>query len=215
MSAATSAGSPLVAAKRALRQLMRARREELSPEERARASRALGERLLSLPQVAAAGCLSGFVPTRGEIDVSTAVADRAAAGARILYPRVTAERPRLRFCAVTPDTRLAPGVFGILEPPEDSPGVPIEEIDVLLVPGLAFDAGGHRVGYGGGYYDETGAALRRAGRGILVGVGFDFQLIERCPAGEGDVPIDYVVTDARIIHCRPGPTPPREDHQSA
>jgi 5-formyltetrahydrofolate cyclo-ligase len=133
---------------------------------------------------------------------------------------VTAERPRLRFCAVTADTCLVPGVFGILEPPEDCPAVAVEEIDVLLVPGLAFDGQGHRVGYGGGYYDETGAALRRAGRGILIGVGFDFQLIERCPAGEGDIPIDYVVTEARTIHCRPGSSPAsgptgREDSERA
>lgn len=203
MSAVTSADSPLVAEKRALRLLMRARREELSPDERARAARALTARLLSLRAVAAARTLSAFVPTRGEIDVSGAVADRAAAGARILYPRVTADRPRLRFCAVSGDTRMLPGVFGILEPPADAASVPVSDIDVLLVPGMAFDARGHRVGYGGGYYDETGAELRRAGRGVLVGVGFDFQVVDRCPVGDGDVPIDYLVTDGRVVDCRP------------
>ena len=74
---------------------------------------------------------------------------------------------------------------------------------MLLVPGLAFDGQGRRLGYGGGYYDETVRRLRGrgTGRGFLVGVGFDFQLIDHCPAGEGDVTIDCVVTDARVVRC--------------
>jgi 5-formyltetrahydrofolate cyclo-ligase len=196
------AGSSLVAEKRALRQVMRARREELPAESRAQASRELTERLLALPEFIRARCLSAYVPTRGEVDVSAAVASRVADGVRVAYPRVTADRPRLRFCEVQGDTPLVPGVFGIFEPPEDSPRVPLEEIEVLLLPGLAFDSSGRRLGYGGGYYDETGRLLRQSGRGLLIGVGYEFQLIEHCPAGEQDIAIDFVVTESRVIRCR-------------
>jgi len=146
---------------------------------------------------------SAFVPTRGEVDLSEAIAARASSGAQLALPRVFPDPPRLRFFAVTPETPLSPGTYGILEPPTDAPEVSAEELDVLLVPGLAFDLSLRRLGYGGGYYDETARRLRGAalnpGRGFLVGVGFDFQLIPNCPAGEADVAIDCVVTDARVV----------------
>jgi 5-formyltetrahydrofolate cyclo-ligase len=198
-------GWSLIDEKRALRRAMRDRRERLDADARGRAARGLGDMLARLPEVAGARTVSAYVPVRGEIDTSAIVADRVAHGTRVVYPRVTAERPRLRFHAVTPDTTLVPGVFGILEPPASSPEVAIEDIDVVLVPGLAFDVCGRRLGYGGGYYDEAAARLRAAGAagrpGLLVGVGYDFQLIDVCPAGDGDVTIDWVVTDLRVIRC--------------
>jgi 5-formyltetrahydrofolate cyclo-ligase len=193
----------LVEQKRAIRQLMRTRRERLDAGERVRASRAAAHALAALPEFQAARVFSAFVPTRGEVDLSEAIAARAAGGATLALPRVFADPPRLRFFAVTPDTQLQPGTYGILEPPDAAPEVPAEELDLLLVPGLAFDPSGRRLGYGGGYYDETARRLRGAalnpGRGFLVGVGFDFQLIPSCPAGEADVAIDCVVTDARVV----------------
>jgi 5-formyltetrahydrofolate cyclo-ligase len=122
----------------------------------------------------------------------------------VALPRVTAMSPRLRFHS--PTGPLRPGRYGILEPDPDAPEVPAEEVDVFLVPGLAFDEAGGRLGFGGGYYDELGATVR----GLLVGIGFDFQLVERCPTGDGDVAIDCVVTDARVVRCR---APGSESHQ--
>jgi 5-formyltetrahydrofolate cyclo-ligase len=193
----------LVEQKRALRHLMRTRRERLDAAERVRASRAAAQLLAALPEFQAARVFSAFVPTRGEVDLSEAIAARTASGAQLALPRVFPDPPRLRFFAVTPETPLSPGTYGILEPPTDAPEVSAEELDVLLVPGLAFDLSLRRLGYGGGYYDETARRLRGAalnpGRGFLVGVGFDFQLIPNCPAGEADVAIDCVVTDARVV----------------
>jgi 5-formyltetrahydrofolate cyclo-ligase len=190
----------IVEEKRALRRAMRARREGMSADERARAAVAVAARLASLPELAAARVVSGYLATRGELDPSAALAAAAARGAVVAYPRVSEERPRLRFHRVSSEADLRLGAFGILEPPPDAPELPLEALDLVLVPGLAFDGRGGRLGYGGGYYDEVAARLRAAGRGFLVGVGFDFQLIESCPAGEGDVAIDCVVTDARL--CR-------------
>jgi 5-formyltetrahydrofolate cyclo-ligase len=193
----------LVEQKRALRHLMRTRRERLDAAERVRASRAAAQLLAALPEFQAARVFSAFVPTRGEVDLSEAIVARTTSGAQLALPRVFPDPPRLRFFAVTPETPLQPGTFGILEPPVGAPEVSAEELDVLLVPGLAFDLSLRRLGYGGGYYDETARRLRGAalnpGRGFLVGVGFDFQLIPNCPAGEADVAIDCVVTDARVV----------------
>jgi 5-formyltetrahydrofolate cyclo-ligase len=74
----------------------------------------------------------------------------------------------------------------------------------MILPGLAFDRDGRRLGYGGGYYDEAVGRLRAAGRGFLVALGYDFQLVERCPAGDGDVTVDCVVTDAQVVRCGGG-----------
>jgi 5-formyltetrahydrofolate cyclo-ligase len=195
----------LIDEKRALRKVMRARREALDPAERLQASRAVGERLLSLPELSVALAVTGYASTRGEIDPSRALAAVAAGGAVVAYPRVSSERPRLRFHPVLDETALAVGTFGIFEPPAGSPEIALERLDVVLLPGLAFDEQGRRLGYGGGYYDELAARVRAqpGRRGLLVGVGFDFQLVARCPAGENDVAIDCVVTDARVIRCAP------------
>jgi 5-formyltetrahydrofolate cyclo-ligase len=186
----------LVEAKRALRREMADRRAALLPDERRRRSGEASARLLALPEVATAGTVAGFSALKGEIDPAPALEALALRGARVALPRVTGGSPRLRFHrAVGP---LRAGRYGILEPDPQAPEVRPEEVEVFLLPGLAFDGDGHRLGFGGGYYDELGPLVR----GLLVGVAFDFQLVERCPAGEGDVPVDCLVTDARVVRCR-------------
>jgi 5-formyltetrahydrofolate cyclo-ligase len=193
----------LVEEKRALRRAMSDRRAALSPQERADRSRAASRRLAGLPELAAARAVAGFVALdkRAEIDPGEALAEVGRRGGTVVYPRVTAGQPRLRFHWVAGPGDLRPGAYGILEPQEACPEVPAGDLDVILLPGLAFDAAGHRLGYGGGYYDEVGGLVRREGRALLVGVGYDFQVVDRCPAGEGDVTIDRVVTEARVVRC--------------
>ena len=192
----------LVEEKRALRRAMIDRRGALTAEERADLSRTASLQLARLPELATARAVAGFVATAVEIDPGQALAEVSRRGATVVYPRVTAGQPRLRFHRIESAADLKPGAYGILEPPETSPEVAARDLDVILVPGLAFDQEGHRLGYGGGYYDEVAELVRRQGRALLVGVGFDFQLVDRCPAGDGDVNIDRVVTDARVVHCR-------------
>jgi 5-formyltetrahydrofolate cyclo-ligase len=200
--------------KRVLRRAMRAARSSIDPAQQARAAQALDGNLRFVPELAAARVFAAFAPALGEIDVGPVIARRIAEGATVLFPRIDATgTPRLRFHELSDPglasfsgrfadlAQLTPGAFGILEPPAGCREVPVEEIEVLLVPGLAFDPTGRRLGYGGGYYDEVAARLRAAGKGFLLGVGFDFQLIETCPAGPADVAIDCVVTEARVVRC--------------
>jgi 5-formyltetrahydrofolate cyclo-ligase len=196
-----SAPVSLAEEKRDLRRAMRDRRAALSLDERRERSRAAARRLAELPELAAAQTVAGFLATPVEIDPAEALAEVSRRGGAVVFPRVTKGQPRLRFHRVNGPADLRPGAFGILEPPESCPEVAAQDLDVILVPGLAFDAEGRRLGYGGGYYDEVGGVVRRQGRAVLVGLGFDFQLVDRCPAGEGDVDIDRVVTDARMVRC--------------
>ena len=213
----------LLEEKRALRHSMMARRQEVSPAERARLSAAMTARLGTLPELVAAstsgGTVAGFValPAKGEVDPMAALAAAHASGAHVALPRVSAEAPRLRFHDVTEtaallgtaallptdDTALVPGPYGLREPAPSAPEVAVESIDVMLLPGLAFDRAGRRLGYGGGYYDEAAGRLRATGRGFLVGIAYDFQIVERCPAGDADVSVDCVVTDRQVVRCAP------------
>ena len=192
----------LVEEKRVLRRAMRDRRAALAPQERADRSRQAARRLVEMPELAGARAVAGFWAIRSEIDPAEALAEVGRRGGTVVYPRVSARQPRLRFHWVAGPEELRPGAYGILEPPEACPEVPPQDLDVILLPGLAFDPAGRRLGYGGGYYDEVGGLVRREGRAVLLGVGFDFQVLDRCPAGEGDVTIDGVVTDARVVRCR-------------
>jgi 5-formyltetrahydrofolate cyclo-ligase len=200
--------SALIEEKRTLRRAMAERREGLSADEgRARAARA-SSRLLGLPELAlgGGGTVSGYVAIRGEIDPAAVLQAARAAGAAVVLPRISAEPPRLRFHRVGADAPMAVGRWGTIEPHPDAvscPELPADKIDVMIVPGLAFDARGRRVGYGGGYYDEAGGRVRAAG-GVLVGFAYDFQIVDHCPTGEGDVAVDMVVTDRRVLRGRPG-----------
>jgi 5-formyltetrahydrofolate cyclo-ligase len=192
--------------KRALRRSMTGKREALPPEERVRLSTAATELLLELPEVKSAKVVASFVSTRSEIDTARAIQALTEKGVTVVLPRVTAELlpPRLRFHRVSDPSELVFGIFGLLEPGPGCPEVAPNDVDVFMVPGLAFDARGGRLGYGGGYYDELAAYVRALPSGpgaFFVGFGYDFQLLESCPTSEWDVPIDGVVTDARVVRC--------------
>jgi 5-formyltetrahydrofolate cyclo-ligase len=189
--------------KRALRQAMAQRRQQLSADDSARLSGQAVARLTALPPFDAAvtGTIAGFLPIRGEIDPGMALAGARARGATVVFPRVTSAAPRLRFHRADAPTDLVPGPFGLLEPAATCPELPLESIDVMIVPGLAFDLGGGRLGFGGGYYDEVAVALRAGKRGLLVGFGFELQVVARCPADARDARMDWLVTDQRAVHC--------------
>lgn len=93
---------------------------------------------------------------------------------------------------------LIPGKFGIHEPIEVMK-IAHKNIDLVLVPGIVFDRNGHRIGYGYGFYDKF---LRKAPKAVKVGLCFDFQLVDKIPYEMHDVPVDFIVTEERIIECR-------------
>lgn len=190
----------LKAPKPALRRMMRQRREQLGPGERTRRSRLACESLCRLTVMQTAAVVAGFVAAGSEVDPLGALLWARSRGAVVVLPRVQPDaRPRLRFHRFTGADGLRRGAFGVWEPAEDSPQVPHQAVDVFVAPGLAFDERGGRLGYGGGYYDELGAAV--TGRGVLVGLGFEAQVVPSCPTDAGDVPVQFLVTEARAIPC--------------
>ncbi len=103
--------------------------------------------------------------------------------------------------------RSFPGGSGSSSRPLRRPRIAPAALDVVVVPGIAFDAAGRRLGFGGGFYDRTfGSGLDsvRARRPPLIGLCFDLQVVARCPAGPDDVAVDVVVTESRVLR-REGP----------
>ncbi|HVV51896.1 MAG TPA: 5-formyltetrahydrofolate cyclo-ligase [Polyangia bacterium] len=207
---APSSSSPLIDDKRALRREMGEKRAALAEAERRARSAAATARLLALPELAAPRglAIAGYVAAKGELDPAPALAELAASGGTVALPRVSAEAPRLRFHRADAGA-LAPGAYGLLEPAASAPEVPAGALDVVIAPGLAFDAEGRRLGFGGGYYDGAFGAAAASGPGakrpLLIGLGYDFQVVARCPASAADVPVDVVVTDARVLRAPRSP----------
>ncbi|HEY7376614.1 MAG TPA: 5-formyltetrahydrofolate cyclo-ligase [Polyangia bacterium] len=192
----------LAAQKHALRRQMREAREALETEQRVTLTVCAVDRLLSLPpfETVEGRAIAGYVATRGELSPAGALAFVADAGGIVALPRVNDEPPRLRFHTIAAGTRLRPGRFGLSEPPETAPEIVPGALTAMIVPGLAFDAGGRRLGFGGGYYDGV-IDDARAGGVAVIGFAYDFQIVDRVPAGPDDRGVDVVVTDARVLQA--------------
>lgn len=187
--------------KRRLRAEMSQRRVSCASKERLQSSERVSAALRQMPALRGAGVVAGYQAIRGEIDPTTALSNLEKAGGIVVWPRVAAGSPRLVFHRACSSWAWNPGAFGIREPAATCPRVPAEAIDVFLVPGLAFDDQGRRLGWGGGFYDELATALPCRRRTVLVGVAHDFQMVARCPASPLDVSVDWVVTDQQVIRC--------------
>ncbi|MCH2145069.1 MAG: 5-formyltetrahydrofolate cyclo-ligase [Phycisphaerales bacterium] len=181
-----------------LRRQALARLRSMAPEERSRASKALADRLLERPEVAAAGCILGFAPLNSEPGLEDALETLRADGRRVLLPRAGAEPGVLEAVElVQPINSLEPDALGVRTPSTGEP-VPSGAIELVLVPGLMFDTWGQRLGRGGGYYDRL---LERLPAARLIGTCFEASMCERVPVEPHDHRVDLVVTDERTIDC--------------
>ena len=146
-----------------------------------------------------APAVSGYWPMRDEFDVRPLMTRLAERGHVCALPVVVARGEALAFRRWRPGDALVAAGFGTREPgAEAAATVP----DIVLAPLLAFDEAGRRLGYGGGYYDRTLAALRAAGRVLAVGVGYQAQRVDEVPFGDGDERLDWIVTEEQAIRCR-------------
>ena len=179
--------------KRAHRAAVLARRRELTQLQVTTLSLALQQRFLELPEFVSADVLALYAPIHGEVETAAVAAAALAAGKRLLYPAVSGDD--LKFCAVASLAELAPGRFGILEPRGE--GCDPAQADLIVVPGVAFDLCGRRIGYGKGYYDR--ALHRLEGSGKLVAFCYEFQLLQEIVGEPHDVTMDLIVTESRAV----------------
>jgi 5-formyltetrahydrofolate cyclo-ligase len=184
----------LIQDKRTLRSAMLAWRAGLDEAERRAAADGLLATLRREKPIATPAVVSGFWPIKEEIDIRPLMVDLLNQGCQLALPVVQGKGLPLVFRAWRPGDALEAGVFGTLQP---SVRREVVEPDALIVPLLACDDDGWRLGYGGGFYDRTLAGLRAKKTVTAVGVGFNDQLVSEVPHGPSDQRLDWLLTDKR------------------
>jgi 5-formyltetrahydrofolate cyclo-ligase len=165
---------------------------------RATETTALTRRLLALPEVAAAYCVALYVTLGGEPDTHDILAGLRARGIRVLLPAVRADLD-LDFREYT--GTLVPGARGTREPPPAAPAVDLARADVVIVPVVAVDRQGRRLGRGGGSYDR---ALARVRTGVpVVALAYDREVVDAVPTRPHDRRVTVIVTPTRAMRCDP------------
>jgi 5-formyltetrahydrofolate cyclo-ligase len=190
---------PVESPKESLRRAALVRRNALPQQVRAAAAQVIAAR--PFPHARPGATVSGFMPLKSEINPIPLMHRLADAGARLALPVVCGRGKPLLMRAFAFGDPLVSGVWGIREPEADAAEV---LPDILLVPLLAFDRRGHRIGYGAGYYDLTITSLRAQKRVLAAGLAFAAQEIPCVPATPSDARLDFVLTEREVIDCGSG-----------
>lgn len=181
--------------KRAARAAAIANRDAAHARGAGAARRAAAHMLHEIAQLRARGTVAAYLPIRSELDTRPLLLSLQGFGVRLAMPVVEGAGKPLRFRVWTPETPLAQTAFGLQEPAEGEFVTP----DLVVVPLLAFDSQGWRLGYGGGFYDRTLAALRAAGEVTAIGFGYAAQQVPAVPRGPHDARLDAVATEIGIL----------------
>ena len=182
-----------------LRKRMRGLRSALPASAVQARSARIVDALHALPWVASARAVALFWPIeeRHEVDLRPLDERLRSAGARVAYPAVDPETREMSFRFVAHPDAMKEHGFGFREPAASEPAAPPGDLDVIVVPALAVDPRGHRIGYGAGYYDRTLPRFAPPARSVAVA--FDFQLLAEIPVDPPDVAVGWIVTDARAL----------------
>lgn len=201
LEAAAAQGEDAAAVKKRLRKEILARRQALDPAQAAQWSGAITRSLLAMPVYRQARTLMVYAAFRGEVDTSGIIRAALAEGKTVALPKVVGEgQMRAHRIERYPDD-LVPGTFGIREPAASAPVIDPPELDLVVVPGLAFDPAGGRLGYGGGFYDRY--LLSGHVWAAKVAICYSFQVRSDLPLEEHDLRVDWLVTEEGVHPCRP------------
>ena len=179
--------------KAALRRSLLDRRAALPTEERQKTEGRICEILKTAPAILEADLVLLYAAVRGELDLAPLADALLSRGTPIAYPR--SERGGvMHFHTVGARSELVPGLYGIPEPPADAPEATVSPRTVCIVPALAYDRDGYRLGYGGGYYDRFMAGFC----GKTIGVAPEYAIFDKLPRGEHDLAAFAVATERGI-----------------
>ncbi len=186
--------------KSALRLEARKRRRNLNHIDQLNAARALAGQLRRLPVYRRAANIAFYIANDGELSPVLALKQALMRKKCCYLPCLTA-RNSMIFRRYTRATRMIPNIYKIPEPQPRSAGIPATQLDVVLLPLVAFDRKGNRLGMGGGFYDRTFAFKKRLylRRPVLIGLAHSVQEVDTLPINNWDVPLDYVVTEKDIF----------------
>ena len=188
--------------KKILKQEIFSKRSHLSKGDIEEKSAIVKSRLYSLPEFKKAKNILFYVSFNNEVDTQRIIKELLNKKEKsIIVPFVEKNNPILQLSELHNFDELEPKTFGILEPKgsfirDFNP----EKLDLIVVPGLVFFKDGHRIGYGYGYYDKFLKTLKK--KPVKIGLAFDFQIAEKIPHEEHDVPMDVIITEKRIINYK-------------
>ncbi|MBI2542481.1 5-formyltetrahydrofolate cyclo-ligase [Candidatus Woesearchaeota archaeon] len=177
-----------------LKESMLEKRGSLDKNQILEKSEQIKKRLLGLEQYKNSKTIMFFVSFSSEVYTHSMIGD-ALKNKTVVVPKVM--HHGIEPSVIIDFDSLIQGKFGILEPIE-AMSIAYKNIGLVLVPGIVFDKTGHRIGYGFGYYDRFLAKVPKA---IKIGLAFDFQLVDKIARETHDVPVDFIVTEERVVEC--------------
>lgn len=161
-------------------------------------SEKIGETFFNLQEIKNASHLLFYVSYNGEVHTHDLIKKSLSMNKTVYVPISHPSTHTLTLSKLQQFVDLIPGIYGILEPKKETViSVPIDHIEVVIVPGLGFDVRGHRIGQGGGYYDW----LLCKTKAISVALAFEFQIKKTIPIEPHDRRVDLIVTEKRVINC--------------
>lgn len=182
--------------KNQLRELILAKRNMLPEAEITEKSKKIENNLFNLNEFKKSKTIMFFVSFKNEISTHQMIKN-SLRKKNVVVPKVIGHE--IEPSVIIDFDNLVPtGKFSIPEPIEIMK-IAYKHIDLVLVPGIAFDKKGHRIGYGLGYYDKF---LKKVPKAVKIGLCFDFQIVDEIPREEHDVAVDFVITEERVIECK-------------
>lgn len=191
--------------KKTTREKFKSLRMRLSREEVLTKSARIKKLIFGLSEFTRAKTIAFYVAKQAsrEVETEEMIKESLIADKRVLVPIVDKAARKIFFSELRDyDSELAPGEFDILEPkPSYRRLVPSTESDLMIVPALVFDLQGHRLGYGGGYYDRLLRELASIKPSLpFVGLAYELQVVDKLPKTSRDVPVNILVTEKRVLH---------------
>ncbi|WP_051617485.1 5-formyltetrahydrofolate cyclo-ligase [Desulfonatronovibrio hydrogenovorans] len=185
--------------KQDIRQKMLLARAGLTRDEVARKSRRIIRNFLDLPLMGQYPACLVYLPVRNEVDTRSLILEMVARSKEVYAPKCDCTSCTMDYYRVTGLDSLEPGSFGIDEPCPDSAQKFINKSKAMcILPGLAFDRCGVRLGYGRGFFDRYLSGLTGP-KPLLIGFGYDFQVTDQLPRDEWDVPVDMIVAEQGVL----------------
>ncbi len=192
-------GSRVGEKKAEIRKIMKEKRDGLLKKKRKSLSSLIGKRVFDLKIYKAASSVMFYAAHRSEVETSQMIKKALESGKQVCVPKVSSKKPKEMFAVQIQSfgNDLEPGNYGIFEPKQDCGKIVSKKsIDLVIVPALAYDRLGNRLGYGKGYYDRW---LKDLPKKKMIGLAFDFQILESVPRTSKDVPVNLIVTEKRVV----------------
>lgn len=186
--------------KKILRQTTLLKRDTIPENIKEEKDTAIRQRIIRLPEFTDAKAIFFYASFRSEVDTIEMIKISLSHGKQAILPKVDKENKKLKLYEIKNTNELVKGYMGILEPSvSEERLIGLDDIDLVIIPGAAFDVSGNRLGYGAGFYDGLLAGMKN--KIPVIAPAYEEQIVEKIPTEPHDVKVKKIVTDMRVIEC--------------